>query len=584
LKTAVVFYAAAAVIMKLSGEAVSSGFTSGRIHIYIKNQINVTEKFISPKEMKTRIDRYNAVKGEAIEELEKTKLFLEKHSPEKSKIFSAHQDIVNDIIINEEIITRIANDHWAEDWAVFKVYENSISLVRKTGNSEIAMRSVDFEDVRDLLLRLMYGIKNDNFFNLSQSVIIAAHDLLPSDTASMDRNKVLALLTETGGSTSHTAIIAKSYGIPAVLGIPDLLNTVHEGQFAAVDAEKGEIILDPDNAAIEFFKKKQERFIHAKAEDEKYRKARALTADGVKIDIGINISKVSQDELDGSVYCDQAGLFRTEFLYMGKDSLPDEEEQFAVYKKVLQCFGNKPVILRTLDIGGDKRLSAMELPHEGNPFLGNRAIRLCFSNPEIFRTQIRACLRASVFGDLWIMLPMISSLEDIRKAKDFIFSFRGELLEEGQSVGDFKIGIMLEVPSIALAADLAAQETDFASIGSNDLCQYLCAADRINSSVAAYYQSFHPAMWRLIRDCVYAFNSAGKPVSICGELASDSLAIPVLLGLGLRKFSMGVSSVARVKHLLSTLNIEDSEKITNKVLKCKSASEIREFLQKNIRH
>jgi phosphotransferase system enzyme I (PtsI) len=565
--------------MKISGDAVSPGFTSGRIHIYKKNQINVTEKFISYKEVKSRIDRYNAVRREAIEELEKTKLFLEKHSPEKSKIFTAHQDIVNDIVINDEIIAHITNDHWAEDWAVFKVYENSISLVREAADSEIAARDVDFEDIRDLLLRLMYGIKNDSFSNLSQPVIIAAHDLLPSDTASMDRNKVLALLTETGGSTSHTAIIAKSYGIPAVLGIPYLLNTVHEGQYATVDAEKGEIILEPDNAEINLIKKKMYDFIRAGAEDEKYRKAEALTADGVKIDIGVNISKASQDELDMSVYCDQAGLFRTEFLYMGKEFLPDEEEQFIIYKKVLQCFGDKPVILRTLDIGGDKRLSSMELPREDNPFLGSRAIRLCFNNPEIFRTQIRACLRASVFGNLWIMLPMISSLEDIRKAKDFIFSSRSELLKEGQSVGSFKIGIMLEVPSIALAADFAAQEADFASIGSNDLCQYLCAADRMNSSVTAYYQSFHPAMWRLIKDCVCAFNNSGKPISICGELASDPLAIPALLGLGLRKLSMNASAVARIKHLISTLNTTDSERIANEVLKYKSASEIRDFLQ-----
>jgi len=566
--------------MKISGNAVSSGFVSGRIHIYKKEHIEVTEKFISSKEIKSNIERYNAVRQEAVNELEKTKLYLMKNASEKSGIFTAHQDIINDITINEEIISHITKEHWAQDWAVYSVYEKSIALVRGGGDKDIALRSADFEDVRDLLLRLIYGIKNEDLSSFTEPVIIAAHDLLPSDTASMDGGKVLALLTETGGITSHTAIIAKSYGIPAVLGIPELLNVVHEGQFAAVDAETGEITLDPDRSEIEIIDKKQKRLAWAKQEDEKFRKADALTSDGVKIEIGLNLTKASADELEASAYCDGAGLFRTEFLYMGRNVLPDEEEQFSIYKKVLQCFAGKPVILRTLDIGGDKQLPYLELPREDNPFLGIRAIRLCFARPDIFRTQIRACLRSSVFGNLWIMLPMVSSLEDIRKAKDLISSYHDELLDEGQSVGQYKIGIMLEIPSIAVISDIAAREVDFASIGSNDLCQYLCAADRMNGGAAAYYQSYHPAMWRVIKECVNAFNGEGKPVSVCGELASDIHAVPALLGLGLRKLSMAFPSVAGVKRLITAVNIDACEKMADEVLRLKSSGDIKDFLLK----
>jgi len=263
---------------------------------------------------------------------------------------------------------------------------------------------------------------------------------------------------------------------------------------------------------------------------------------------------------------------------MGRDTLPCEDEQFAVYGRVLERYGQRPVIIRTLDIGGDKELASMDLPRERNPFLGNRALRFCFSKSDIFITQLKAVLRASVYGNLWLMLPMVGSLEDIRRAKEFIGLAREELKNEGKTFSEIKTGIMIEIPSIALVSDLAAKEADFASIGSNDLCQYLCAADRMNSEVEPYYQSYHPAMFRLFKEIISAFEKAEKPVSICGELGADRLAIPVLLGLGLRKLSMGATSVAAVKRALSAFTLKQAEEIAAKVLELPTAADVKKFL------
>jgi phosphotransferase system enzyme I (PtsI) len=364
-----------------------------------------------------------------------------------------------------------------------------------------------------------------------------------------------------------------------VLGIADLLETIKHGQRAAVNAVEGTVILDPDKATAEEYAQKSEAFQRDRVTTAAFLNREACTADKVKIEIGLNIADAHDNELEASAYTDSVGVFRTEFLYMGRSSLPTEDEQFSVYRKVLECFGKRPVFLRTLDIGGDKPLESMEWAHEENPFLGNRALRFCFTHPDIFRTQIRAALRAGVYGSLWLMLPMVASLDDIRKAKEHIAAARNELKKEGKPCGDMKLGIMIEIPSIALIADLAAKEVDFASIGSNDLCQYLCAADRMNSAVEPYYQSYHPAMFRLIKETVSSFDKAGKPISICGELGGDPLAVPILIGLGMRKLSMGAASVAAVKRTIASLTVEKVEAIAAKVLQCSTAAEVKQYLE-----
>jgi phosphotransferase system enzyme I (PtsI) len=564
--------------MILRGNGVSPGIAVGKIHIHGKLRIEPEKSLCAPGEEQAQLARYEAVKKQALDELEQIRLAMEKHDPEKAKIFGAHQDIINDIAINEEIPDKIQSERWSGDWAIYKVYETFVRMVRKAPDPLIAERAADFEDVRGRLLRLWYGREEQGLAGLDEPVIIAARDLLPSDTAAMDKNKVLAILTETGGATSHSAIIAKSYGIPAVLGIQGLLEAVKQGQCAAVNAGEGTVNLEPDEALIEDYAKKSEAFLQDRKKTEMFQDREAYTADNVRIDIGLNIANADDQELEAAKYVDSVGLFRTEFLYMGRDTLPGEDEQFSHYRKVLQQFGKRPVVLRTLDIGGDKTLSSMELPREENPFLGNRALRLCFSHPELFAVQIRACLRASVYGNLWIMLPMVGSLDDIRMAKECINAHRENLEKEGKSCGDIKIGIMIEIPSIALIADLAVTEVDFASIGSNDLCQYLCAADRMNSAVEPYYQSYHPALFRLIKDTVKAFVNAGKPISICGELGGDPLAAPVFIGFGMRKLSMGAASLAAIKRAVAALTIKKAEEMADKVLEFSTEREVKKYL------
>ncbi|MCL2208642.1 MAG: phosphoenolpyruvate--protein phosphotransferase [Treponema sp.] len=562
--------------MILSGKKAAGGVATGRIYVHNINFLIPVEHFTGVGEEQSHLDRYLSVKEEAQQELDRIIANIQKEDPDKALIFIAHKEIVDDIIINEEIPSKIMKEHLSGDWAIYHVYDTFLAALRKTSDSHIAERAVDFDDVRAMLLRLWNGKKNEGLSSLQESVIIAAGELLPTDTANMDKNKVLAVITEKGGITSHTAIIAKSFGIPAVFGVEGLLDIVKQGQFAIVDADEGKVILDPDVDTTVEYNKKQEIFLKNRKENEKWLYKKGQTSCGVKIDIGLNIANTDA-ELEAADFADYAGLFRTEFLFMGRNDLPEEDEQFDVYRKVLECFDGRPVMLRTLDIGGDKKLSSLEFEQEENPFLGNRALRFCFGHPDIFRTQIRAALRASVYGNLWLMFPMVTSLEDIKKAKIFIDEARKDLKKKKAPFGEIKIGIMIEVPSIALIADKAAFEVDFASIGSNDLCQYLCAADRMNSTVEDYYQSYHPAMFSLLSGIVSSFSKAGKPVSICGELGCDEKAVPALIGLGFRKFSMGYATVASVKKAISSVSLEKCEEIAGKVLGCATASEIKEI-------
>jgi len=574
--------------MVLKGFSASPGFALGNIFVYIDNIRIPKECFITEDEKHLHHEKYLTIREQAKKELEALYVSMQEKDTEKAAIFLAQKEIADDIIINEDIPSKILNDLWAGDWAIYQVYESVLSVFKNIPDPLIAERAVDFEDVRALLIRLWYGQKGKRLSDLKEPVIIAARDLKPSDTATLDRNNVLAILTETGGITSHTAIIAKSYGIPAILSIEGLLNHAENGQFAAVDAEEGKVVLTPDVNTANEITKKMNIFMREREETEKFLHKDAFTSCGVKIDIGLNISGVNlNEELKAKEFSDSVGLFRTEFLFLGRTSLPSEEEQFSSYKRILESFAassdasraNKNVILRTLDIGADKQISSMNIAHEDNPFLGNRGVRFCFSNPEIFSTQIRAALRASVFGNLWLMFPMIDSIETFRSAKEIVEKIKNDLKRENIPVGDFKTGIMIEVPSIALIANLAAKEADFASIGSNDLCQYLCAADRMNSSVDKHYNQYHPAMFRLIKETVSAFYKESKPISICGELGGDVSAVPALIGMGLRKLSMSAPSVAKVKRVVSALSIKKCEEIAEKVLKMSTATEIEKYLK-----
>ncbi|MDR2901406.1 MAG: phosphoenolpyruvate--protein phosphotransferase [Treponema sp.] len=569
--------------MVLKGIPVSPGLVLGTVYIYRPVNIEAAENVIGASEVEEEKVRYANVLKKAAKELHALYDSLFEEDPEKAKIFSAHLDILNDPAIQEEIIEGIESELWTGDWAVWKIYAKFIKLILKAKDPMIRERSVDFEDVRKRILRIWNDLPEDNLSALTTPVIIAARDLLPSDTATLDRRNVLAIITEMGGSTSHSAIIARSYGIPAILGISELLETITHNSFAAVDALTGEVFLNPDSDAQARLRAKRDKYLVQAEEVKTFLKKEPITSDGTRIDIGLNIGNANDEELSGCDCTDFVGLFRTEFLYMERDSLPSEDEQFAVYRKVLTLYGDRAVTLRTLDIGGDKTLSYMDLPKEDNPFLGKRALRLCFCYPDIFKTQLRAALRASVFGNLNIMLPMVGSMDDIRKARAVLEEVKTELGTQGIPYSDtFKFGIMIEIPSIAMIADIAAKEVDFASIGTNDLCQYLTAVDRMNPEVSEYYQDFHPAMFRIIGNVAQAFIAAGKPLSVCGEMGGNPLTAAALVGLGFRKLSMGLASVAPVKRMLSRLSIAKAEEIASTIKDLSTAAEVECYLKQKI--
>lgn len=565
--------------MVYKGNPVSKGIAIGKVYVYMPYTPNVSEKTFDPSRTDEFLQRYEDTKRHAEAELRKVHSLLSEREPDKAKIFSAHIDIVYDEAITEEIIEAIQYDYYEPDYAIESVYSKYINIISKAKDPLIRERSTDLRDVKNRLIRIWHGIEERNLSVLDEPVIIAAYDLLPSDTATLDRKNVLAIITETGSYTSHSAIIAKSYEIPAILGIPSLMSFIRHGEEAIVDAVAGELITQPDKELLEHYGRIRNQYLVKSSEIKKHLDKQPLTKDGTRIDIGLNIGSGKEEELENARFSDFVGLFRTEFLYMSGDCMPTEEQQFEVYKNVLCNFKDKPVYLRTLDIGADKTLPYLDLPKEDNPFLGCRGVRLCFEHPDIFKTQLRAALRASVFGSLCIMLPMVSCIEDIRRAKGIIEEIKEELKADSIPYADnIKVGVMIEVPSAALIADIIAKEADFASIGTNDLCQYITASDRLNPAVTKYYQSYHPALFRLIEFVVSAFSKEGKPISVCGELGGDPRAVPVLVGLGLRKLSMNFSAVASAKAALSCYSIGQMTEMAQRAMSLPTSDDVAEYL------
>ncbi len=567
--------------MEYKGNPVSEGIAVGKAYLYQPYVPQVTEGEIPEDQAPAAVARYEKLLEGAKQELAAIRDRLEKAGDgDKAKIFTAHQDILFDVAMDEEIRDKITYDFMTPEWAIHKVYEKFIKILNKAKDDLIRERVADMRDVKNRLLRIAAGVPEKNLAALGEPVIVVAHDLLPSDTATLDRKNVLALVTEIGGATSHSAIIARSYEIPALLGVDGAMENLSHGQEIAVDAVEGLLVADPSGEVKADFAKKREAFLKRREEEKKFLGVEPRMADGTLLPVHLNVGSANDQELAAEKYTDGVGLFRTEFIYMGKEQLPTEDEQYEIYKKVLTAFGDRPVTIRTLDIGGDKKLQCMELPVEENPFLGNRALRLCFLMPEVFLTQLRAALRASVHGNLWIMFPMVGSMDDIRRAKAFVQQAKDQLDAQGVPYSpDVKLGIMVEIPSIALVADLAAKEVDFASIGTNDLTQYSTAVDRMNPALREYYQSYHPALFRLIGYVVESFAKEGKPVSVCGEMGGDPYAAAVLAGLGMSKLSMGSASVARIKKMLSGLTMEKARELAAKARSLPTNDEVESYLK-----
>lgn len=552
----------------LTGISGSSGYGIGKVFCYHAFDPEIREEIVPAEQRHFQLDLYQTALTRAAAELSALRESL---PVDKGAIFSAHLEMLEDDAIREEIQEQLQAGASAQ-WAVFSIFETYIQLMQQQENPLMRERAADLKDVRNRLIRILRGEKERSLAALTSPVIIAAHDILPSDVARMESRMVLAFLTETGGATSHAAILARSLGIPAVLGIPKLMDSVVDGQLAIVDGGNGKVLLTPDQETISRYEALQADYAAKQAQDAACLPLESSTNSGERIQLSLNIGSTELPETQR--YADGVGLFRSEFLYMEREAMPSEDAQFAAYASVLRKMGDRPVILRTLDIGGDKTLPYLPLPHEDNPFLGNRAIRLCFSHEDLFRAQLRAAYRAAGAGNLQLMFPMIGSLEEFRRAKAIALSVREALLLEGQDIPQVPLGIMIEIPSAALTADQLAQEADFASIGTNDLCQYTFAADRMNPLAAAYAHPFSAAMLRLIQMSASAFLAAGKPISVCGELAGDARAIPLLLGCGIRKLSMSASSLARAKRLVRAVSLRDCEALLEKAIACQTEPEI----------
>jgi phosphotransferase system enzyme I (PtsI) len=565
----------------LKGVAASPGIAIGKAFLYTKEKVTINVEKIEESKVEEEIAKFRKALEVTQEEIKKIKeKALEEFGKEKAEIFEAHLMLASDPELIEGVENMIKTELVTADNAVNKVIEQNASVMESLNDEYLKERAVDLRDVGNRIIENLLGVKSVNLSDLEEEVVVIARDLTPSDTATMKKEMVLGFATDVGGRTSHTAIMARSLEIPAVVGLGNVTSQVKAGDLVIVDGLEGIVIVNPDEKTVEDYKSKKESY-EKKVEGLKQLKdLPAETPDGKKVMLAANIGTPKDVASALANGAEGVGLFRTEFLYMDRNSLPSEEEQFEAYKEVVEKMGGRPVTIRTLDIGGDKELPYLDMPKEMNPFLGYRAIRLCLDRPDIFKTQLRAILRASAYGNVQIMYPMISSVEEVRKANSILEEVKAELDREGVKYDkEIKVGIMVEIPSAAVTADILAKEVDFFSIGTNDLTQYTLAVDRMNEHVKEYYQPFHPAILRLVKMVIDAAHKEGKFAAMCGEMAGDPLAAVILLGLGLDEFSMSATSIPEIKNIIRNVEYEKAKEIAEKALNMSEAREIEKMMK-----
>ncbi|RJX37540.1 phosphoenolpyruvate--protein phosphotransferase [Paenibacillus pinisoli] len=563
----------------LHGINASPGMAAAPILIYSNSQPVIEESTVA--DTAAEIERLQVALQGARTELEQLRDTVKaKLGEEKAEIFEGHLMILEDPDLIDAVIEAIQTESINAEYAVQTASSSFIEALKQMDDEYLRERAADVSDVSGKIIRHLSGAAQTDLSQLTEPCIIVANDLAPSDTAKLDMEIVKGFITEIGSRTSHSAIMARSLGIPAIVGVGTLSGDIKTGTLALLDAVSGSVILDPSEDQKQEFAGKKEQYDRQQAELAKWVNRPSLSADGHRVELAANIGKLEdvQKALDNGA--EAIGLFRTEFLYMGRSSLPTEEEQFISYKYVLEKMNGKPVVIRTLDIGGDKELPYMELPKEANPFLGQRALRLCLERPHIFRTQLRALLRASSYGNLKIMFPMIAVLSELRDAKALLEEEKAKLQGEGIVVSDtIEIGMMVEIPAAAVSADLFAKEVDFFSIGTNDLIQYTMAADRMNETVSYLYQPCNPSVLRLVRMVIEAARKEGKWVGMCGEMAGDESAIPLLLGLGLHEFSMSASSILPARAQIGGLDRKRWSELAEQALTMAAQDEIQDFVR-----
>jgi phosphoenolpyruvate-protein phosphotransferase (PTS system enzyme I) len=566
----------------LQGIAASNGIAIAKAYKLVEPDFSFEKKTIdAPAD---EVARFQRALSTAKAELEQ----IRDHAgielgADKAAIFDAHLLVLSDPELISPIEDKINTENVNAEHALKETADMFIGMFESMDNEYMKERAADIRDVTKRVLAHLLGIQIPNPSMIAEEVVIVAEDLTPSDTAQLNRQFVKGFTTNIGGRTSHSAIMARSMEIPAVVGTKTAIEEINNGDLVVVDGLKGEVHFNPTPEVLEAYKKIQEDFEKQKAEWAKLVNEKTVTADGHHVELAANIG--TPKDLKGVVENggEAVGLYRTEFLYMDRDQLPTEEEQYTAYKAVLEGMEGKPVVVRTLDIGGDKELPYLNLPKEMNPFLGFRAIRLCLEEQDIFRTQLRALLRASVHGNLKIMFPMIATLNEFREAKAMLEEEKAKLAGEGiQVAGHIELGIMVEIPSTAVLADQFAKEVDFFSIGTNDLIQYTMAADRMNQQVSYLYQPYNPSILRLVKMVIDAAHKEGKWAGMCGEMAGDETAIPILLGLGLDEFSMSASSILKARSLIRQLNKSDMEKLASEVLNMSTTEEVVQAVNKAV--
>lgn len=503
---------------------------------------------------------------------------------DKAAIFDAHLLVLDDPELIQPIQDKIKNENANAATALTDVTTQFVTIFESMDNEYMKERAADIRDVSKRVLSHILGIELPNPSMIDESVVIVGNDLTPSDTAQLNKEFVQGFATNIGGRTSHSAIMSRSLEIPAIVGTKSITQEVKQGDMIIVDGLNGDVIVNPTEDELIAYQDKRERYFADKKELQKLRDADTVTVDGVHAELAANIG--TPNDLPGVIEngAQGIGLYRTEFLYMGRDQMPTEEEQFEAYKEVLEAMNGKRVVVRTLDIGGDKELSYLNLPEEMNPFLGYRAIRLCLAQQDIFRPQLRALLRASVYGKLNIMFPMVATINEFREAKAILLEEKENLKNEGHDISDdIELGIMVEIPATAALADVFAKEVDFFSIGTNDLIQYTLAADRMSERVSYLYQPYNPSILRLVKQVIEASHKEGKWTGMCGEMAGDETAIPLLLGLGLDEFSMSATSILKARRQINGLSKNEMTELANRAVDCATQEVVIELVNNYVK-
>lgn len=568
----------------IKGIAASDGVAIAKAYLLVEPDLTF-DKNEKVTDVEGEVAKFNSAIEASKVELTKIRNNAEVQlGADKAAIFDAHLLVLDDPELIQPIQDKIKNENANAATALTDVTTQFVTIFESMDNEYMKERAADIRDVSKRVLSHILGVELPNPSMIDESVVIVGNDLTPSDTAQLNKEFVQGFATNIGGRTSHSAIMSRSLEIPAIVGTKSITQEVKQGDMIIVDGLNGDVIVNPTEDELIAYQDKRERYFADKKELQKLRDADTVTVDGVHAELAANIG--TPNDLPGVIEngAQGIGLYRTEFLYMGRDQMPTEEEQFEAYKEVLEAMGGKRVVVRTLDIGGDKELSYLNLPEEMNPFLGYRAIRLCLAQQDIFRPQLRALLRASVYGKLNIMFPMVATINEFREAKAILLEEKENLKNEGHDISDdIELGIMVEIPATAALADVFAKEVDFFSIGTNDLIQYTLAADRMSERVSYLYQPYNSSILRLVKQVIEASHKEGKWTGMCGEMAGDETAIPLLLGLGLDEFSMSATSILKARRQINGLSKNEMTELANRAVDCATQEEVIELVNNYVK-